>query len=61
MAHNEIELISLADAHFGIFGDRDSKIIEHAVATKYNLDFLNYVILLGLRILKQRLLKLLSL
>ena len=39
MAHNEIELISLADANFGIFVDRDSKIIEHAVATKQQFGF----------------------
>ena len=39
MAHNEIELISLADANFGIFVDRDSKIIEHAVATKKQFGF----------------------
>ena len=39
MAHNKIEMLNLADANFGIFVDRDSKIVKHAVATKKQFGF----------------------
>jgi len=39
MAHNKIEMLNLADANFGIFVDRDSKIVKHAVATKKKFGF----------------------